>query len=146
MVDQPGTKERTPLFQACEWGYVEIIDMLLDHGADLHKGQGSILDSPILRSCYTAQLHSFKALLRRGASVTSVDKHGNTCFHKVVLCPKELSDDLRDILHTLVGAGADINKPNKFGYSPLYYVCAMEKDKLIEYFFDAKCRSQPKDG
>ncbi|KAI3317893.1 hypothetical protein HD806DRAFT_526705 [Xylariaceae sp. AK1471] len=89
-------------------------------------------DSPILWSCFNAQLQSLKKVLKHGALVTSVDAQENNCFHKAVLCTEEFSGVLKDILHELVGAGADINKPNNIGYSPLYLACVEEKHEYIE--------------
>lgn len=133
-IDQPGMTGRTPLLLACEFGQVEIIDMLLENGADLHKGQGPMLNSPILWSSFHVEAGSLKTVLRHGALVTSIDKQENNCFHKVVICNAEFSDDHEAVIDTLIGAGADINKPNNFGYSPLYLACAENKDKHIEYF------------
>ncbi|RWA07916.1 hypothetical protein EKO27_g7183 [Xylaria grammica] len=135
-VDQPGANGKSPLILACQNGHVEVIEMLLSHGADLHRGYDSLHQSPILWSCFNAQLQSLKTVLRHGALVKSVDDQENTCFHKVVLCPQEFSGELKDILDELISAGADINKPNILGYSPLYLACTNQKFDLIEHLVD----------
>ncbi|KAI1180646.1 hypothetical protein F4777DRAFT_528793 [Nemania sp. FL0916] len=135
-VDKPGMKKRSSLILACEKGYVEVIEMLLNHGADLHRGYDSLHQSPILWSCYHAQLQSLKTVLKRGALVRSVDDQGNTCFHKAVFSSQESPGKLKAILDELISAGADIDKTNIFGHPPLYVACRDQKPDLVKHLVD----------
>ncbi|KAI1113766.1 hypothetical protein F5Y14DRAFT_441692 [Nemania sp. NC0429] len=94
--------------------------------------------SPILWACFNAQLQSLDMLFRHSALVSSVDKQGDTCFHQVVLCHQEFSEGHKKILKRLVGAGADINKPNNNGYSPLFMACLTDKPRHIESLLDLR--------
>ncbi|KAI0095585.1 hypothetical protein F4814DRAFT_457575 [Daldinia grandis] len=133
--DPPGDIKHTPLHFACEIGNTEIIKTLISYGADIHK-RSKRDSSPILHSCFYAQLRSFETLMTYGASVFDVNGQRNTCFHNVVLGTNEFSDSHKHILEALVGAGLNINQPNRAGYSPLWMACAKQKDKHVRCLLD----------
>ncbi|KAI2784127.1 hypothetical protein F4815DRAFT_270024 [Daldinia loculata] len=134
-INQSGFIGKTPLHFACERGHTEIIKALISHGADIHR-RNKDDDSPILHSCLYAQLRSLETLIVHGALISNVDGQRNNCFHYVVLSKKEFSDSHKHIMETLVGAGLNINQPNRAGYSPLWMACEKQKDKHIQCLLD----------
>ncbi|KAF3070670.1 Ankyrin-3 [Daldinia childiae] len=116
-INQPGYTGKTPLHFACEKGNTENIKALISHGADVHRRIKND-DSPILHSCFYAQLRSIETLIFHGASVF------------------DINDSHKHIMETLVGAGLNINQPNRAGYSPLWMACEKKKDKHIQCLLD----------
>ncbi|XXH00153.1 hypothetical protein Hte_006495 [Hypoxylon texense] len=134
IVDQLGPNGETPLYHACEEGNVKIIDMLVEHGADIHV-KNDDGDTPILYSCRHLQLSSLKALLKHGASVLDVNREGNNCLH-VVVSNQEPSGQAIDMISTLGSHGANIDQLNNIGYSPLRLACLLQNIQHVRSLLD----------
>ncbi|KAI1214166.1 uncharacterized protein F4807DRAFT_449505 [Annulohypoxylon truncatum] len=125
----------TPFMIASIEGQDEVLKLLLERGPLRQLNEvNKFLNTPILYSCACGQEQSFDTLFSEGAFPLDVDRQQNTCFHKVVLCDKDFSSGIENILDQLVGAGIDINQTNVFGQSPLFFACKKEKSEHIEYF------------
>ncbi|SCV28538.1 uncharacterized protein FFB14_01776 [Fusarium fujikuroi] len=123
------------LHLACIKGLYEMVELLLEKGANIHA-RDLYLNTPLLQACWTPQPRIFTLFRNQGALLTEVNKHGRAGFHAVVLNEIPFSMAHKEVLELLVGAGADINKPDVFGYSPLFHACRLEKPELIEILLD----------
>lgn len=130
-----GENKKTILHLACANGLSDMVKLLLEQGADIHEKDAN-LNTPLLQSCWDLQPHIFSLLHDEGALVSDVGEYDRNGFHMVVLTPKPFSKQHRDVLELLVGGGADINKRDIFGFSPLYHACKEQKADLIEILFD----------
>ncbi|KAI0595650.1 hypothetical protein F4775DRAFT_568507 [Biscogniauxia sp. FL1348] len=136
-VDQPGEAGLTALHLACGEGHTETIERLINYKADIHKRDDNSR-TPILYSCFKAQLQSLFMLRNFSASVSDVDKGEYTCFHQVVLSDKEFSDETRRIVNFLISEGGrDINRPDAHGRSPLAFACLKQKPQHVRCFLDS---------
>lgn len=101
----------TALHRAAAFGDSEVIQRLVDEGADLSavnsKGQ-----TPLLVSTSFNRKEAFQILLERGSNVQVADKDGNTAQHFAV---RELS-----VLIQIIRKGADVNATNAHGCTPLH--------------------------
>nr|WP_293181738.1 ankyrin repeat domain-containing protein [Nannocystis sp.] len=103
---------RRSLAAALDGGDIEIVEMLLDAGAD--PNQTGDNDAPVLS--LAIKEHKFdvaRLLLARGADARRVDEDHRTPLHYLVedvdKCSKAKSEDIGAIGEALLGAGADPN-------------------------------------
>ncbi|KAI1094906.1 hypothetical protein F5B19DRAFT_443936 [Rostrohypoxylon terebratum] len=122
-IDQQAKNGATPLHCACERGSVKTLKLLLGSNADISK-RDNLLQTPLLFSCFHAQPRIFRSLLDHNASVLDVNKFGFNGFHCLIAGEKEFSDDHKETLKSLVGAGCNINQANIGGKPPLLYACS----------------------
>lgn len=134
IVDQLGPNGATPLYHACAEGNDEIIDLLVERGADIHM-KNDDGDTPILYSCRHSQLSSLKTMLKHGALVSDVNRQGDNCFH-VVLDNQESLGTPIEVLKVLADEGANINLSNNIGYSPLRLACLQQNSQQVECLLD----------
>lgn len=105
----------TPLAMATDYNRINIVKILIEHGADLNLA--TVRRSPPL---YIASMkHNYKIarlLIEHGANVNITSSSGNTPLHIV--------EDL-NLANLLVSSGANINAKNNNGLTPLYTVASI---------------------
>jgi ankyrin repeat protein len=107
------SRRKSPLHAAVEREHSEMVEFLLDRGADL-VGRGS--GYPML---FVAAAHKYSAkmtalLLRRGADPNAIDDKGTTPLFAVA------RSVWFDVLEKLIEAGADVNFRDPAGSTPLH--------------------------
>ena len=113
--------EMTPLQYAVSKGWLDAVEYLLKHGADVKD-----------RNCRGASAIHFakdprtvKFLLDHGADINSKDNTGSTPIHYAVTRNNmDTFETTMDILKLLLKHGADINSKDNKGNTPLHYVCS----------------------
>jgi len=79
---QPGENRNTPaLHHAVVYGYSEIVELLLDHGADVHAiayENNHEMTPPIVLAAWEGGLEVMKILLRNGADPNARSSNGVT--------------------------------------------------------------------
>ncbi len=116
------TGHGVPLLVAMHGGHVEVMQMLLDHGADVNAkvGRGSTL----LHETGTPEM--IKLLLAHGANPSAADDEGITPLHlDAVMAWLEAAQ-------LLLEAGADVNARDSQGWTPLHY--AALASRKAKYF------------
>jgi len=136
----------TPLHVAAEYGYSEIVEVLLEHGAapNIREKYG---DTPLHYAAMFGNSKVVEVLLEHGADPNARDDYGATPLHyaaafdypKIVelLHKKDLSDydatplqaaaefNYPEVVKLLLEHGANPNiQENKYGYTPLHYAVA----------------------
>ena len=134
--------ESTPLIGACAEGHNEVVQVLLDAGADVDMGDNSE-NTPLMFAGKSGHIKCVilllgagamvgkantygrtplwwawdkevaKLLIKNGANPNGVDRDGNAPLHAAVMLGKE------NVIKTLIQAGADIDRNNEGGLSPL---------------------------
>lgn len=94
----------------CENNYVEIIEFLINNGADINSCQSYLKETPLHRICARVKpkIDIVQLLLDRGAKVNAENISGKT---PVFYCNFSYSVEL---LNLLVKYGADINHTDKY--------------------------------
>ena len=106
------------------------VEILIDHGA--------IVDRPPFDveawgpTCMTSAVPVARVLLARGASASCIDSEGNTPLHRVL--ESRLVRDPTDMVQLLLDAGADPNRANHAGKSPLDVALAQRGEQAQTYF------------
>lgn len=111
----------TPLFVAVETGNIEIIQLLLDHGAKVNARDAE-KQTPIMRLEEDATPELVELLVRYGAKIDVADKSGNT---PLILAAAQAKVE---VVKALIDSGADVRAKNKAGRTAL--MNAAEKDDL----------------
>ncbi|XP_066457236.1 fibronectin type 3 and ankyrin repeat domains protein 1 [Eleutherodactylus coqui] len=163
-VDIPDKLGFSPLMIAAQRGYFRIVQLLIDHGADMNKENGSGKNSLIL-ACFAGHLDVVEYLRQQGASWESRDKGGCTAMHSAVdggnvkLIEWMISDgcevDSRDsgskwtplmrvsavtgnthVARRLIAAGADVNVKDKDGKTPLMVAALNNHERLVRLLIE----------
>lgn len=101
----PGFTDRAPLLQACDSGHVEIVQQLLEAGADVNMRTQGRLATPLHSAC--------RQLYRR---------------HEVGASRAEFVKSQLDLVATLLSHGADIGAVDYWGCSVLTYALVGRHD------------------
>ncbi|KAH8200508.1 hypothetical protein TruAng_005338 [Truncatella angustata] len=120
----PGFPQQTALQGACELGRAEIVDILLEHGADPNLGGGE--DAyPIITAARNGQaeiiavarkvasLEPLQQLLDAGAEIDATDNNGDTAL----IAAASVNDD--EFVNFLLAKGADVMHKNKDGLNAM---------------------------
>lgn len=119
-------KLRVQLFQAAGMGNATAVEQLLDSGSvDVNVTDYDFITA-LHRAAKYCQVETLLALLARGADPNATDmKNGLTPLHWLIIHsdPKFHSAEFEQCLVALVAAGADLNKGDFNGVTPLH--CAV---------------------
>ena len=101
------------LCDAAQDGYVDVVRLLLDRGAEVN-GQASGEMTPIHYAAWYAHADVVRLLLDRGAEVNVKDNAGLTPLHYAA------KDVYVDVIMLLLNRGADVNAKDNDGWTPLH--------------------------
>lgn len=121
--------EETPLHRAAQFGGIESVRLLLEHGAKLEAksgeerelpcgvgSEGRLNRTPLHHAVMGRKVESVRYLLKKGAKVNAIDYRQTTPV--MFLLPASEDDDTKEmeaILRLLVEAGADLNRKDFSG-------------------------------
>jgi hypothetical protein len=71
----------TALHSACSRGYFEIVQYLVENGADMNIRGGEDNDTPLIWAVYNERNNISKFLIDNGANINSRDKHGKSALN-----------------------------------------------------------------
>ena len=70
----------TPLHQAALKNSQELVELLLDHGANVNQAN-AFGETPLHFACQAASLHCVNKFIENGADLRAEDGAGRTCIH-----------------------------------------------------------------
>ncbi|CAM0949106.1 unnamed protein product [Alopecurus aequalis] len=117
-----------PLQVAIAQAHVEIVKVLLEHGADPNKMVNQFL-SPLLMAIIGKSLKCVKLLIEAGADLNARGNSGPTPLTQAV------DDGFTDFVKLLLEAGADPNIPSEHGASPVEIAAVHGRRDLVEVLF-----------
>lgn len=125
----------TPLHEACMVGNVEIIDALLQKGANIEattKGGWTPLHCAIDTNC-----ESVSVLLKHGANINAKNLNGSTPLHFCTWKGKQ------DMSMLLISKGGDVNDKDNAGFTPLDNVKDLDtRRQFLDFFSSSKVLSK----
>jgi ankyrin repeat protein len=132
-VNQADTKGNTPLYEAAKEGKKDIVELLLNVGADVNKANREDATLPLHWAVAYAHAHKdiVKLLLKAGADINAQSRFGYTALYVAVL------NGHKDIIELLLNANADINKAIDNGSTPLHAAVEKGNKNLVKLLLDA---------
>ena len=126
LVDEDG---RTPLMHAvlAEKADPSIVKMLIERGADVNTKDKDRHWTALHFAAQSQRDDIVKALLDHGADADPMDTFGNTALWVAVM---NASSNL-DVVRRLVQSGADPNRKNKAGVSPIDIAKQSGRDDIV---------------
>jgi serine/threonine protein kinase len=118
-VTVPGSQGEMALWQsAIVYGNVEMLELLLEHGANINAKDNSGI-TPLHAAIQTGNLSITKWLLEHGASINAKNNSGTTPLHYVIQQLAMPYDNL-GMLKLLLEHGANLNVKDNNGTTPLH--------------------------
>ncbi|KAF8344870.1 ankyrin repeat-containing domain protein [Amanita rubescens] len=102
------------LLAASHIGYIDIVILLLDHGADVHATHEQDNTSAFQYGVYKKHLNILQLLLKRGVDVNQKGWRGGTALHSGAMYGHS------EIIQFLIRNGAEINIFDQRGLTPLH--------------------------
>ena len=120
----------TPIMRAVCEGTCEMVDLLIQHGANVNA-QAYDLVSPLYLAVIGAKPLVAESLLRNGASVDMADSDGDTPLFMAA------RGDHVEIMKLLIANGADMNIPSSFTHeTPLHTAASCGNVEIMEILVD----------
>jgi ankyrin repeat protein len=99
---------------ASHLGRQQIVQWLIERGADVNAGAGSNIGTALQQAAANGHRGVVQLLLQKGASVHEEDAHGSTPLHAACACYKH-----PEVVQWLLDAGADPHHTNALRQSPV---------------------------
>ncbi|PVD39591.1 hypothetical protein C0Q70_02226 [Pomacea canaliculata] len=131
-VEDRGIKgDCTPLMEAASGGYLEIVRLLILHGADVNA-QSSAGNTPLHSAACGGHVEVVKELITSGASVEVHNENGHTPLMEAA------SAGYVEVARLLLEAGAGINThSNEFKESALTLACYKGHLEMVKFLLEA---------
>jgi ankyrin repeat protein len=150
------TRGQTPLHYTADKGFIEIAKFLIEKSANLEAKNDSesflALGTPLCSAAANGKVSMVELLIKSGANVNAFDGNGNTPLHQASHSSKdsddgstrilnafgvELPDQNSEVAKLLVENGANKNKKNLKGHTPLDKALA-RKDFIVFNYLKSK--------
>ena len=116
---------RTPLVWAAHKGHKEVVQLLLERGAEPNIAN-SCGDTPLLKAAYRGHNDVVQLLLDEGADPNKVNTEGATPLLWAAAHGK------KDVVRLLLDRGADPNKAEQRGQTPLHWAAAKGHQDVVQ--------------
>ena len=111
--------EYSPLWLAIKNSNFHIAKLLLDAGANLDIGGGT-LGGPLHISVYKGEIWLVRDLIKRNVDVNCKDSDGNTALHIVLSVFNKFKRKSKLIADMLLKAGSLVNDKNRNHWTPIH--------------------------
>ena len=129
---------QTPLSLAAAKGYIEILNLLLEYGADLEAKDDSGM-TPILCAAHNGQVIVWLILKAKGSNIWVKDNSGNSAAHLAS------TKNQVKMLRVLQSQDFNLEEPNSQGQSPIHKACEFNSLDAIEFLLSQGVSTTLKD-
>ena len=127
--DEKNNNGNIPLCVACCYGQSEIVQLLLEKGADPNSKGGRDI-TPLYMACLRRHFEIARLLLEKGADPNPKIGEGTTPLH--IVCR---TGDF-DFAEILLEKGADPNTKDIYGWTPFFTACSTDHSKIVQLLLD----------
>lgn len=117
------------LIDAIENNDINLVNDLIDEGADLNPINYYLGKGPLISVCLAGNIEIVKILIDKGADVNATNEYDSTALISVSFFPRNYPE----IMKYLVQQGADVNAKNNFGYTALIMVSIRGNLEGVKY-------------
>ena len=128
IVNEKFKANQTPLMEAIIFKQEEIAKLLVENGADVNA-QDDKGWSALHFAAQSYLPNTIKLLITKKADIDPQDAWGNTPLLRAIY-----NSNNGETIRLLLEAGADRNKKNNYGHSPLEIAQKVDDHKIIKYF------------
>lgn len=125
---------RTRLFSLTQQGELELVEVLVENGADINI-QDRIGQTPLFNAAYYKRTNVVKFILKHGANINIRDKRGRTPLFSAIS---------RDVAKLIIDSGADVNARDNQGKTALFFITY--KKEIVELLLDNGANINAKDN
>ncbi len=129
----------TALHVACHVGDANIVDYLLQAGADLNVQNTASKETPLHLACQEGHIKVIQLLIDRHADINAFMLHRSTPLR--VACVKGHTE----VVHMLLKHGGNVNTPDRTGRTPLITAVEQGHHEMVCLLLDANCDKDAKD-
>lgn len=127
------SRASTPLQQAAEGGNVEMLKLLIDHGADVNEIKPSMYESTALHVVVAnGHLQAVAFLISQNAAVDARGYRGNTPLHTAA------AKGSSAVVKLLLENGADANSRNEVRQTPIALAAARGDLEILQVLVNAR--------
>ncbi len=127
----PAQESETVLYIACSKGNLEIVQLLLENGADINRQEVSSI-TPFVSACFYGHAHVVQYLIDYDKSVLSPE-YGYS-FGNALMAACDGAN--LETVKILLGYNFDINLINNYGYTPLSLACSENNFELAKLLIE----------
>jgi ankyrin repeat protein len=138
-VDAVDNTGRTPLHLASQCGHLEVVRLLIKHGADANTKNWSQM-TPLHLASSSGIPESVQVLIELGADINARDEKHKTPLHLA------LSSGSPETLRVLIKHGANINTPDGSHLTPLHLVSSSGSPETLRMLIELGADINAKDG
>ena len=141
-VDDRDMSGLTPLHWAAWYGNTDVVELLLDKGADIHsKWRRNGMTSLHYAAAY-GQNEAVELLIARGADVNARNKYGGTPLSATTTGRGKW----KEVVELLIANGALVNTKNRGGLTPLHSAVINGQPEVLELLLSMGADDSAKDG
>ena len=130
-VDKNG---ETLLFEACKQGNIEIVELLVENGADISATNNSN-ETPLFEACRQGNIEIVELLVKNGADISVINNNNETPLFEA--CRQQNTE----VIDLLVKNGADVTISNNEGKQIFDYVDMSIDGSCNKYMRNLYCRN-----
>lgn len=134
-IDCRNNDNETPLFIACQKGYYEIAEYLIDKGASMLDPKGQKKNA-LIRASKNGHIHIVSLVLRKGVHPDCPDSSGSTALHYAA------AFGWIHIVKLLINSGATIDIENEWNTTPVILAMLKNRFGVMDYLLKQKDGNQ----
>ncbi|XP_046346164.2 ankyrin repeat domain-containing protein 50-like [Haliotis rufescens] len=127
-VNSRGWKKRTPMMRAAEKGHKEIVELLVNKGADLSLAYNTAGSNVLHLACFNGHVDVVKYLLSQ--DTLNVNSRG---LMKRTPMMRAAEKGHKEVVELLVSKGADASLVDKSGNNILHLACQRGQMEVVKY-------------
>lgn len=123
-VDTPDKYGYTPLMQAAQKGYLDMMELLIKNDADVNQ-QNEAGKTALMLSAFAGKTNICKELRAHGANYKVQDRGGSTALHWA------MHSENAELIQYMIDDGADIHQTDCNGWTPLLRLASTNGNKQL---------------